>query len=530
MRAPTTDDPLIGATLCGKWTLLRPLGAGGTALVYEARHRNGKLVAVKMLRLELAHKKEARSRFLREGYLANRVGHPGALSVLDDDVDEAGRPFLVTELLRGETLDRRWKGAGRRLEAAFALRVVDRVLEVLAAAHEAGVVHRDVKPGNVFLADDGSVKLLDFGLARAGPSASTTRSDATLGTPAFMAPEQARGHWGEVDQRSDLWSVGATLYALLGGTYVHTHASGNETLVAAATQRAPSLALRRPDLPAALVAVVDRALAFDKAERHASAEAMRRALREAADDLPPEAPGHESTYALSPEGERGVAPPSPLPSSSALPSSRSTRPETEESLTPPAASSQTAPPSAPSQIAAPAAPPSGRSKPLPAKRPSRALARFAGPITLLAAVVGTAIALWRAADPMRIDATTNALPALPPSASVTAPAVSVQAPPDFARAEPASSAAAPALESAPSGATTRSSASVTETTGTPPRRPRGPATASLKPTTGEATASAAPPSTPLPSPSPAADAPRPAPALSATPALRPDAELLDRRK
>jgi eukaryotic-like serine/threonine-protein kinase len=398
MSEATTDDPLVGATLCGKWTIVRPIGAGGTALVYEARHRNGKAVAVKVLRAELAHKAGARSRFLREGYLANRVAHRGVVAVLDDDVEEHGRPFLVTELLAGGTLDQRWKANGRRLSVAEAVAVVDGVLAVLEAAHAAGVVHRDVKPSNVFLCDDGAIKLLDFGLARHDKSASVTRGDATMGTPAFMAPEQARGHWDEVDGRSDLWSVGATLYALLAGRYVHARASGNETLVAAATQRAPSLALARPDLPAPLVDAVDAALAFEQAARYADAAAMRRALREAARSLPNEA-------------AVGVPSGPPAEHLSSAFSSRATRSE-----------APSAPPPPPTSVAA-------RSRPRPA---SPAFARLAA-----AAAAGTALtAVFVTPSPARLpDALRQALgggrpPSEPAAATAALAPPAADCPPD----------------------------------------------------------------------------------------------------
>jgi serine/threonine protein kinase len=516
MSAPTSDDPLVGATLCGKWTIVRPLGAGGTSLVYEARHRNGKPVAVKMLRPELAHKKDARTRFLREGYLANRVAHPGVVSVLDDDVDEGGRPFLVTELLRGETLERRWKGAGRRLDAADALRVVGGVLEVLEAAHAAGVVHRDVKPGNVFLDGDGSVKLLDFGLARAQEladrSASTTRSDATMGTPAFMAPEQARGHWGEVDHRSDLWSVGATLYALLTGSYVHARHSGNETLVAAATQRAPSVALLRPDLPAALVEAVDRALAFEKGERYASAADMRRALAEAAAALPPATTEGDLPPALSLARHDSTSPPS-----------RSTRPETEGSFGPPSAHSETAGSFANrSEVGAPSVPSAPKNR-----------RRGAALLALVMAAAGTVLAFSFFAPGLRRNADTSSL--LPPS--MNTPTI-VAAPPSEAP-PPAQASGEPALALAPSAGDRPSPPGVSPRgrAEAPPRRPGGTGSAlagrskaSDAPPAGAPSAAAlggAPAALAAPSATRAAE---PAPRASAASPLRPDAELLDRRK
>lgn len=152
--------------LCGKWTLRRLVGVGGMAAVYEAEHRNGKRVAVKVLHAELSIAGEVLSRFLREGYAANRVGHPGAVSVLDDGVAEDGAAFLVMDLLEGETLEVRRTRSRGGLPVAEVLRIADAVLDILAAAHTRGIVHRDVKPENIFVTSAGEVRLLDFGIAR----------------------------------------------------------------------------------------------------------------------------------------------------------------------------------------------------------------------------------------------------------------------------------------------------------------------------------------------------------------------------
>jgi serine/threonine-protein kinase len=276
----------VGSTLRGKWRLEGLLGAGGMAVVYAAIHcNNGRRAAVKMLRPELAASAQASRRFLREGYAANRVAHPGAVAVLDDDTTEDGIPFLVMELLAGETLASRWERCGRRLREGEVLAIIEQVLDVLAAAHEKGIVHRDIKPDNIFLCKDGGARVLDFGIARiAEPAggANITRSNATLGTPAFMSPEQARGHWDEVDARSDLWSIGATLFTLLTGAHVHEGRTANEVLILAATQPARRVATLCPDLSKSAAAIIDRALQFDPAARWPTARAMQEAARQAA--------------------------------------------------------------------------------------------------------------------------------------------------------------------------------------------------------------------------------------------------------
>src|SRR5450432_1289103 len=272
----------IGTVLKHKWRLDKVIGVGGMAVVYAATHRNKKRAAIKMLHPELSMDSAIRERFLREGYVANSVGHRGAVAVDDDDVSEDGLAYLVMELLDGETIEQRWERKGRILSPHEALSVVDQLLDTLAAAHERGIVHRDLKPENMFLTRDGAVKVLDFGIARVrelSSPMSTTQAGATMGTPAFMAPEQARGRWEDVDGRSDLWAVGATVYTLLTGEFVHSGDTASETLALAVTRPARSIGERRPDLHPALIRFVDKALAYDKAARFADAAAMQHALR-----------------------------------------------------------------------------------------------------------------------------------------------------------------------------------------------------------------------------------------------------------
>ena len=272
----------LGRTLKSKWTLDQVLGVGGMAAVYAATHRNHKRVAIKVLHPELSFNAAVRQRFQREGYVANMVQHPGAVSVDDDDVGEDGCAFLVMELLDGETLEARWERKGRRLPTNEVLAFVDRVLDTLSAAHARGVVHRDLKPENLFFTRDAQIKVLDFGIARVRELSGSTKTQtgSLMGTPAFMSPEQARGRWDEVDAQSDLWSVGATMFTLLTGELVHVAQTTNEALVMAVMQPARSLGSLRPDLSTAVVSFVDRALAYHKLTRWPDALSMQIALRE----------------------------------------------------------------------------------------------------------------------------------------------------------------------------------------------------------------------------------------------------------
>lgn len=268
----------VGTVLREKWRIDRLIGIGGMASVYEATHRNGHRVAIKLLHPAFSSNAEIRSRALREGYVANRVGHPGVVRVIDDDTEGAS-VFLVMDLLEGESLEKRWLRCGRRMDAKEVLSIADKVLSVLEAAHTQGIVHRDIKPENIFVTLDGGIKVLDFGIASLRDlSSRATRTGSTMGTPAFMPQEQARGRWTDVGPRTDIWALGATMYTLLTGQYVHTEALANEQLLAAMTKPAASVARLRPDLPPDVVALVDRALAFEVGDRWESAKAMQAAV------------------------------------------------------------------------------------------------------------------------------------------------------------------------------------------------------------------------------------------------------------
>jgi eukaryotic-like serine/threonine-protein kinase len=272
----------VGQLVRDRWHLDALLGVGGTAAVYAATHRNGKRVAVKVLHRELSVNPEMTQRFVDEGYVANCVEHPGAVSVIDDDVTEDGLVFLIMDLLEGETLDQ-MVGDGGWLLPVRVLTIADAVLDILAAAHDKGIVHRDVKPDNIFITRDGKVRLLDFGIAwMTIPGRTHSTENGALGTPAFMPPEQARGQWEQLDGRTDLWALGATMFFLLTGRDVHEAETVNEELLSAMTKRAPSLGQLAPHLPKPLIELIDRALAFEQSDRWPSAREMQAAVRSVA--------------------------------------------------------------------------------------------------------------------------------------------------------------------------------------------------------------------------------------------------------
>lgn len=277
-------ESAVGTVLDRKWRLDRLLGCGGMGAVYAATHRNGTRAAIKVLHPEAALSPSLRRRFLREGYVANKVEHPGAVSILDDDIDASGNAYLVMQLLHGETLDARLARTDGRLPQEEVLQITCAVLDCLEAAHARGIVHRDIKPGNLLLTTDGLVKVLDFGIARLserrGKRGDTTGMQA-LGTPDFMPPEQARGHWDQVDGRSDLFAVGAVMLHALTGKPLREAPTTNEQLLMAMTEPLPSLATLMPQASDLVVQLVDRALAFRKEDRYADAAAFRQAARAA---------------------------------------------------------------------------------------------------------------------------------------------------------------------------------------------------------------------------------------------------------
>jgi serine/threonine-protein kinase len=294
-----------------KYRIETLLGIGGTAVVFRARHRNGNRVALKVLHAEQSLDPHIRERFLREGYVANKIGHRGAVRVLDDDVTEDGTALLVMELLEGETVESRWERCGQKLGVREVAWIGHQLLDVLAAAHDNAVVHRDIKPENIFLTNEGAIKVLDFGIARLreNDNRSQTRTGATFGTPSFMPPEQALGKKQQIDGRTDLWAAAATMFTLLSGRYVHEADTVEELVVFAATRPARLLASVAGDVPPQIARVVDRALAFEKDDRWPDARAMQQALERAYGEVF----GEPLTAAVGPSGAIGVAdPPSPI--------------------------------------------------------------------------------------------------------------------------------------------------------------------------------------------------------------------------
>ena len=271
-EAPGAVD---GRRLGGRYRVGALLGAGGMGEVWAARDLLlDRPVAVKVLGAALAGDGRAAERLRREARAAARLDHPNIARMLDLG-EHDGRPYLVMELLEGESLAARIDRADP-IPPAEAARVVAAVADALQAAHSAGVVHRDVKPGNVYLTSGGEVKVLDFGIASAAGEADLTTGDL-LATAAYLAPERALGQ--PATPAADLYSLGVVLYELLAGRRPFQGGSDIELAMAHVTVRPAPLALVAPSTPPSLVVACEHALAKDPAARPPSAAAFARLLR-----------------------------------------------------------------------------------------------------------------------------------------------------------------------------------------------------------------------------------------------------------
>ncbi len=305
---------MSSAVIAGRYELGERLGFGGMSTVQLAVDRRlERQVAVKLLAEHLADDSQFISRFRREALSAARLVHPNIVQVFDFGLDEAsGRHYIVMEYIHGRS------GAEilreeTRLGVADTLELVDGACRGLAHAHRMGVIHRDVKPGNIMRSDDGAVKLADFGIAKAvGQTSQITQAGSVLGTAAYLAPEQASG--AEVGPPADLYGLGVVAYQLLAGRLPYD--AGSLTELALMQQREYPMRLDEiaPEVPSALAVAVEKALALEPEQRYASAEEMRAALHDGARGIAPAgADATAATAMLAPEDR--TAPTRAVPSS-----------------------------------------------------------------------------------------------------------------------------------------------------------------------------------------------------------------------
>ncbi|MGE0785432.1 MAG: serine/threonine-protein kinase [Sandaracinaceae bacterium] len=273
----------MGSLIAGKYRLERLLGTGAIGAVYAAVHQfTRKNVAIKLIDASFAEYEGYGVRFLREARAAAEIDHPVICDVVDAGAEPDGTLYLALELLEGSTLEHAIDQNDLRLDEIVEVSI--QLLDGMAAAHDRGIVHRDIKPDNVFLTRDEHgnlrVKIIDFGVAkhsRSGPEVFTTAQGAVLGTPWYMAPEQAAGD--PVDPRADLWSVGAVMFHALTGQPPFPEESYNRLIARLLNESPPRLATLRPQLPVWLSTTVDGALQRDPSRRWSTARAMCENLR-----------------------------------------------------------------------------------------------------------------------------------------------------------------------------------------------------------------------------------------------------------
>jgi serine/threonine protein kinase len=270
-------DPLVGASV-GPYRVQSVLGIGGMGRVYRAVGAGGELVALKLVRGDLAQDSVFRKRFEREARIAQQVKNPHVVPVLDTGEHE-GVPYLSQRFVEGGSLEEKLKREGR-LDVATALAICAQVADGLDALFAGGMVHRDVKPANVLLDLDGTASITDFGLAKDNEGTNLTRPGQALGSLDYMSPEQIRGE--EVTAATDVYALGCVLCECLSGTPPFAGKQGMRILWAQLQDEPPDPCAELADAPPGLGPAVLRALAKDSAERPQSASEYARLLYEAA--------------------------------------------------------------------------------------------------------------------------------------------------------------------------------------------------------------------------------------------------------
>jgi eukaryotic-like serine/threonine-protein kinase len=543
---------VIGQVLNGSYQLTELVGSGGYADVYRARDlRSGGTVAVKVLHPHIARVAGVVARFQREIELARRLQTPAVARILDAGRDPAAPPYLVMEFIQGQTIAQLVEQRGP-LPVPQAVEIVDGLLGALKQAHALGIVHRDLKPQNLMLDQAGRVRVLDFGVSRAVGVGTITADGQLLGTPEYMAPEQLDGR--PVDARADLYAVGAVLFHLLAGRPPYLRPNQHdlwEVIRRVRREPPPPVQQLRPQLAPSVVAVVDRAMTRDPAQRYGSAFEMQQALAAAAGADPPTPPPFRAPLQARPPSPPSVASGAPTlwrdvdheRPTVILPSLPGAAGPDGSALQPPAPTAPSAlgrgasPPGSPQPLVPPAAPPSLAApfpqQPPPAPGPSGwtaprssfgsppGAARAAGspsrrggrpPVWLLvtgglAAVllVGAGVVLGRFASPPGLGAGPTLTPVsatalLTAPTRTPAPVPVVGAPASPAPAAPALASASPDAAPVPlPGPASSPAIAIAPPAPTPAPSP---------------TASALPPPPPQPQPGPPAD-PRPPPPSAA---------------
>jgi hypothetical protein len=288
-QANRPPEVASGEVVGGKWRVGPLIGRGGMGAVYEGTNVSiGKKVALKFIDAEFAKNTDIASRFQREAESASLVESAHIVHIFDSGTTDAGLPYIVMELLRGEDLRGRINRL-KQLPLEEAVHIVAQTLRGLHRAHEAGIVHRDLKPDNIFLVDRDDdplfAKIVDFGISKmmrrppesAGNPGTLTRQGVVLGTPFYMSPEQAQA-FADLDSRTDLWSVGAILFECLAGRPPHTGDTYEQIIISICTTDAPDVRAFDRKVPEPLAEFIARALSRNRAARFQTAKEMLDAL------------------------------------------------------------------------------------------------------------------------------------------------------------------------------------------------------------------------------------------------------------
>jgi serine/threonine protein kinase/tetratricopeptide (TPR) repeat protein len=280
-----TPVPIVkpGMVVAGKYRIVEEIGAGGMGIVYKAEDLKLKRsVALKFLPPHLMDSPELKERFLVEAQAAAALNHPN-ICVIHEVGESEERPYIAMEFVEGETLkDKLRKGPPGASEA---LAIASQVAGGLAEAHGKGIIHRDIKSANIMVTAKGQAKVMDFGLAKLQGGSSLTRSQTTLGTVAYMSPEQARG--GELDARTDIWSLGVVLYEALAGKLPFRGDHDQAVIYSILHHEPERLKKVSPDLPAGLDEIVGQALAKKPGDRYQAMEELREDVEAVAEGLKP---------------------------------------------------------------------------------------------------------------------------------------------------------------------------------------------------------------------------------------------------
>ena len=273
-----------GSLVAGKYRIIEEIGRGGMGIVYKAEDiKLKRTVALKFLPHQWISDAESRERFIHEAQAASALDHPNICTIYEIEETEDGRMYIAMAFYEGESLREKIKREPLKSEEAVAIAI--QVARGMAKAHQKGIVHRDIKPANILITNDGIAKIVDFGLAKLAGQVKLTREGTTIGTVAYMSPEQARGE--VIDQRTDIWSLGVVLYEMLAGK-LPFKGDYEQTLIHSILKTEPEpISKFRKDLPSGISQIIAKALAKNPAARYQTMEELAEDLNAVAEGLKP---------------------------------------------------------------------------------------------------------------------------------------------------------------------------------------------------------------------------------------------------